>query len=77
LHDLRRTFASLLAAKGVPTTRIRDYLGHASIATTESYYIARGQVDHGDLERLPALGAGPESAPAAAQSPGAAPASAG
>lgn len=41
IHDLRRTFASILAAKGVPTTVIRDYLGHASVATTEGYYLAR------------------------------------
>jgi len=51
-HDLRRTFASLLASKGVPTTRIRDYLGHASIATTEGYYVARGQVNHDDVAKL-------------------------
>jgi integrase len=40
-HDLRKTFASLLAQRGVPTTRIRDYLGHSSVATTETYYVGR------------------------------------
>ncbi|MDE2051891.1 MAG: site-specific integrase, partial [Gammaproteobacteria bacterium] len=44
-HDLRRTFASMLAARGVPAWRIRDYLGHASIATTEGYYVARGSIE--------------------------------
>ncbi|HVY60400.1 MAG TPA: site-specific integrase [Planctomycetota bacterium] len=52
LHDLRRTFASLLAADGVPATRIRDYLGHCSLATTEGYYLARGVVEPKDVERL-------------------------
>jgi integrase len=52
LHDLRRTFASMLAARGVPTTRIRDYLGHASIATTEGYYVARGSIDPADVAGL-------------------------
>lgn len=52
LHDLRRTFASMLAAQGVPTTRIRDYLGHASIATTEGYYVARGSSDGDDVAGL-------------------------
>lgn len=41
LHDLRRSFASLLAERGVSTTRIRDYLGHTSVATTEGYYLRR------------------------------------
>jgi integrase len=40
-HDLRKTFAGMLAARGVPTTRIRDYLGHSSVATTETHYVAR------------------------------------
>lgn len=41
LHDLRRTCSRLMAERGVPTTRIRDYLGHASVATTEGYYLGR------------------------------------
>jgi len=51
-HDLRRTFASILAARGVPPTRIRDYLGHASVATTESYYLERGAFDPADAAKL-------------------------
>jgi hypothetical protein len=43
IHDLRRTFARLLAEGGVPATRIRDYLGHESVATTESYYLGRNR----------------------------------
>jgi integrase len=50
LHDLRRTFAGILARRGVPVTRIRDYLGHESIATTEGYYVGR-------TEAVPADGA--------------------
>ena len=67
-HDLRRTFASLLAARGVPTTRIRDYLGLSSVATTEGYYLARGQVDHDDVAalRLGLSVAAPEGSSAAA-----------
>jgi len=52
-HDLRRTFAGILANRfGVPATRIRDYLGHASLATSETYYVGRGAVDHEDVARL-------------------------
>jgi integrase len=40
-HDLRKTFAGILNQQGVPTTYIRDYLGHASVSTTERYYVAR------------------------------------
>ena len=40
------------------TTRIRDYLGHSSVATTESYYVARGQVDDRDVAEL-SFGAAP------------------
>lgn len=69
IHDLRRSFASLLAERGVPTTRIRDYLGHASVATTEGYYVARGQVDQNDVAKLslgvsPTGGEGPIAVPA-------------
>jgi len=35
------TFAGTLASQGVPTTRIRDYLGHSSVAVTETYYVGR------------------------------------
>ncbi len=52
IHDLRRTFAGLLAARGVPAWRIRDYLGHQSVATTEGYYVARGSVEAADVAGL-------------------------
>ena len=53
LHDLRRTFAGMLAEQNVPTTRIRDYLGHSSVATTETYYVKRQREAHvGDGAKL-------------------------
>jgi integrase len=61
-HDLRRTCASLLAAAGVPAWRIRDYLGHASIVTTEAYYVKRGSFDAADLAKL-SIGFTPQPAP--------------
>ncbi|MEM3740658.1 MAG: site-specific integrase [Candidatus Korarchaeum sp.] len=36
-HVLRHTVASLLLAKGVPPTVVRDLLGHASLAVTDVY----------------------------------------
>jgi integrase len=42
-HDLRKSFAGLLAEAGVPVTRIRDYLGHSSTLITEGYYVGRSQ----------------------------------
>ena len=36
-HPLRHTCGTLLARSGVPATTIRDWLGHASIATTNIY----------------------------------------
>jgi integrase len=39
VHTLRHTFATLAAARGVPLQQIRDWLGHASIQTTERFYI--------------------------------------
>ena len=56
LHDLRRTFARICADRGIPANRIRDYLGHESIATTEGYYLGRNTgTGAGDADRL-ALG---------------------
>jgi integrase len=37
LHDMRHTFASQLAMKGVPLRAIQEMLGHASITTTQRY----------------------------------------
>lgn len=36
-HGLRHTFGSQAAMAGVPLARIRDWMGHASITTTEIY----------------------------------------
>ena len=36
-HDLRRTFASILYANGVPILTISKLLGHRSVQTTERY----------------------------------------
>jgi integrase len=36
-HSLRHTFASYLAMDAVPLDRIRDWMGHESIVTTEIY----------------------------------------
>lgn len=37
--DCRSSCASELIASGVPTAVVKDYLGHASVTTTERYYI--------------------------------------
>lgn len=37
LHDLRHSYATWLAAAGVPLTGIRDLLGHSSLAVTSRY----------------------------------------
>lgn len=37
--DCRSTCASELIANAVPTVVVKDYLGHASVTTTETYYI--------------------------------------
>ena len=38
IHDLRHTCAAWLVQAGVPLDRVRDLLGHSSIATTQIYY---------------------------------------
>jgi integrase len=37
--DCRSTCASDLIAANVPTVVVKDFLGHATVATTENYYI--------------------------------------
>jgi site-specific recombinase XerD len=36
-QDLRHTFATTLAASGVPLRTIQEYLGHADLKTTQIY----------------------------------------
>ena len=36
-HSARRSFASVLSAKGVPTAEISQYMGHSDIAMTNRY----------------------------------------
>lgn len=38
-HDIRRTVASEMNAKGVPLEIIRGYLGHSDIRTTQGYIV--------------------------------------
>lgn len=40
-HDLRHTFGSLLAARGIDVVSIQDSMGHADITTTRRYLHAR------------------------------------
>lgn len=36
-HSLRHFFTIYLEAQGIPMTRIRDFLGHTAVSTTEGY----------------------------------------
>ena len=37
IHDLRHTFGTVCAAKGIPLTTIKEWMGHVDLATTEIY----------------------------------------
>ena len=53
LHDLRHTFGTQCAAKGIDLRRIQAWMGHANIATTMRYlhyYVPQ----HDDAARLTA-----------------------
>lgn len=56
IHDLRHTYGSWLAQRGVSLHKIRDLMGHASVTTTERYaYLAPGRND-AVLEALGRIG---------------------
>ena len=38
-HDLRHTFASILISNDVPLINVSNFLGHADLSTTASFYI--------------------------------------
>jgi integrase len=63
-HDLRHTFGTQCAAKGIELTRIQRWLGHADIQTTMRYlhYVPA----HDDADRLTAAFAQHDSDPACA-----------
>jgi integrase len=63
MHDLRRTFGTLLIERGVLPTRVRDYLGHASLSTTEGYYLARMKSGGGEDVAKLSFGVQPEANP--------------
>jgi integrase len=45
-HDLRHTFATQLAASGVPLRTIQEFLGHADLKTTQVYaHYARSEAE--------------------------------
>jgi integrase len=56
LHDLRHTFASLMAHRGVPVERVSAWMGHSSIVVTWSVYthLFRGEDDHAAVAAIPA-----------------------
>jgi integrase len=37
IHDLRHTFGTVCAAKGIPQTTIKEWMGHTDLSTTEIY----------------------------------------
>ena len=52
IHDLRHTFGTVCAAKGIPVTTIKEWMGHADLSTTEIYTAFYPQAS--DAERISA-----------------------
>lgn len=52
LHDLRHTFASHLAMKGIPIPVIQDLLGHSDISTTMIYSHLSPDRHHPEVDKL-------------------------
>ncbi|MFZ2051952.1 MAG: site-specific integrase [Solirubrobacteraceae bacterium] len=48
-HDLRHTFGSQLAARGVDIVKIKEAMGHAQLSTTSRYLHARPATDQARL----------------------------
>lgn len=48
-HDLRHTYATMLAEGGVPIKKAAALLGHADIRTTLKYYVRIWNDDHRDV----------------------------
>jgi integrase len=61
IHDLRHTFGTVCAAKGIPLTTIKEWMGHAHLATTEIYTAFYPQ--HADAARISEAFAEQPSAP--------------
>jgi integrase len=63
IHDLRHTFGTVCAAAGIPQTTLKEWMGHADLATTELYTAYYPQAS--DAARISAafaeqsVGAGP------------------
>ena len=54
-HDLRHTYASIMAAAGVDIYKVSRWMGHASVSTTDAIYTHLFQADHdADMARLDA-----------------------
>ena len=53
-HDLRHSFASQLASRGVPLRRIQEWLGHSTIHVTMRYAHLAPSGDPGLLANLDA-----------------------
>ncbi|MEW2425019.1 tyrosine-type recombinase/integrase [Streptomyces nigra] len=70
-HDLRHTYASIMAAAGVELRKVSRWMGHASINTTDSIYTHLFHTDYADdMARVDAFAAAPQGA-----APGVAPVS--
>ena len=56
-HELRASFATIVADQGLPVTRLSALLGHADIATTARYI--RPESTHAAMDPRARIGAGP------------------
>ena len=55
-HDLRRTYAQLGYAAGVPITQISVLLGHESVATTQKYLDLNPDLENTVSDFIPLAG---------------------